>query len=124
MYLDSFNSTFYPYSNIYIHFKAFEWLPEYAQTSTKEKLYYITNKSIAPIIEFTKSNLAEKTNGRLYWSKYFSGNPEYNILEFGIIYDEVVKWVKKNAGGIIKEQGSNLYYFKDAWDKYQSQNRP
>lgn len=115
LFINSFSETYRKDSTIYIYFKTFEWIPIYNQTSTKDKLFYIKNKSSAPIIEFSKTDLETGKHGRLYWSKYFSGNPEYDVVKFESIYNNIIKWVKKNAGGHLKISGDNYYYFKDAW---------
>ena len=117
LYVDSFNETHRPDSTIYIQFKSFGWEPVYAQTSTKERLYYIINKSKAPIIEFSKTNWERNTHGRLYWTKFFLGDPDYDVVRFESIYNEVIKWVKKNSGGHLKVSGGNHYFFPDAWGK-------
>lgn len=113
--INSFNDTYRTDSSIYIYFKAFNWNPEFSQTSTKDQLFYISNKSTAPIIEFNKTNWETGENGRLYWGKNFSGNPEYDMIKFERIYNEIIKWIMKNAGGHLKKSGVNYYYFKDAW---------
>ncbi len=113
--INSFNDTFRADSPIYVYFKELDWTPEFSQTSTKDRLFYITNKSTAPIIEINKTNWETGDSGRIYWSKNFSGNPKYDIEKFERIYNEIIKWIKKNAVGQIKKSSVNLYFFKDAW---------
>ena len=116
--LDSFNNTYLQESTIQIYFKSFDWSPVIKQTSTKEQLYYIENTSTAPVIQFSKTDWETGHHGRLYWSKYFSGNPEYDVDKFELVYKDLVKWIKKNAGGCIKTSGITIYYLKEAWARH------
>lgn len=116
--VSNFNKTFQENSIIKVHFTEFHWEPEFSQTRTPEKLFYISNSSNAPVIEFSKTNWETNEDGRIYWSKYFSGNPEYNVEEFEIIYDTIVKWLKNVSCGKIKHGNINAYYLKGAWEKH------
>jgi len=113
----SFTETSYPFSfQIFIWNKAFPWTPEYAQTKTEERNYYLTNTSNAPLIEFCKTIPNRQGNGRIYWAKYFtSGHIFYDIAEFEKFYVFVTKWIIKNAAGKVKYGGINTYYLKEAW---------
>jgi hypothetical protein len=108
--IQDFNNTYHKHSSIYIHNNDFLWTPTYKQTQTNEKLYYIDNKSIGPIIEFSKTNIDKNQQGRIYWSKFFSGNPDYNITEFEKFYNAIVKWIKQNTKGTVKWAGCNIHY--------------
>jgi hypothetical protein len=112
-----FSNTLGEHNQITIYNKAFPWIPLYKQTSTKEQWYYVSNKSNAPVIEYSKTDTKNNKHGRIYWSKYFSGNPDYDVKEFEKFYGRVVRWVKKNAKGKVKWSGCNIYYFEDAWEK-------
>jgi hypothetical protein len=108
----------------YIWNRNFHWIPEYAQTKSKDS-WYISNKSNAPVIEFLRSNsnkIATGEHGRLYWSKYFSavGELGYDVATFSKWYDTIVRWVKKNS--IIRKDGISIYYLPEAWQMYQSNN--
>lgn len=67
------------------------------------------------LIEINKTNWETGDSGRLYWGKNFSGNPIYDIEKFERIYNEIIKWIKKNTVGQVKKSGVNLYFFKDVW---------
>lgn len=103
---------------VYIWNNEFEWEPTYGQTKTEDKFYYINNESNAPVVEFWKTNWNNFKPGRIYWSKYFLGNPEYDVENFENFYQTIVKWVKKNSKGITKEGNTNVYFLEDAWLKY------
>ena len=69
--IESFKETSYPFSSqIFIWNKAFPWTPEYGQTKTAERKYYLTNTSNAPLVEFSKTISNHNENGRIYWTKY------------------------------------------------------
>lgn len=119
--IDSFNETYLKESTILIYFKSFEWSPRTKQTSTKEQLYYLENTSTAPILEFSKTDWETGHHGRLYWSKNFSGDPDYDISKFESIYKDIIKWVKKHSGGSVKTSGITVYYLKDAWLRHLSE---
>ena len=105
--------------------KDFVWDPIYGTTSTKEKLRYISNTSRAPIIELSKTRWTPGpiNNGRIYWSKYFSGIPDYDITLFEKFYNKIETWFKKNAVAKEKYGGLNTYYLKHAWDRYKTLRR-
>lgn len=116
--INDFNETYHKTGKIRIHNKAFPWTPTYSQTQTDEKLFYINNGSLAPIIEFSKTDIELSIHGRMYWSKYFSGNPTtYDVQEFEKFYNLVINWVKKNSKGTVKWAGCNIYYLEDAWER-------
>lgn len=119
--IDSFNECYLKESTILIYFKSFDWSPVIKQTSTKEQLYYIVNTSTAPMIQLSKTDWETGQHGRLYWSKNFSGEPEYDVDKFELVYKNLVKWVKKNAVGCIKTSGITIYYLKDAWERHLKQ---
>ncbi len=118
--LTSFSNTYHKNYGIKIHFTEFEWEPIFLRTSTKENLFYISNTSIAPVIEFSKTNWDTKQDGRIYWSKYFTGTPEYDIDKFEITYNEIVKWLQKNSPGQTKYSSTKTYFLKDAWERHKS----
>ena len=102
---------------IYVHNKLFDWKPKYAQTTTKEKFFYIENISKAPIIEFSKTNWEENQDGRIYWAKNFPGEMDYNIEKFNDFYIIVANWFRTNSTGKTKYSNLNTYYLKFAWEK-------
>ncbi len=117
LFINDFKNTYYPYSSINIWNKHFDWMPTYKQTATEEKLYYIENYSNAPIIQLEKTNWNTQDFGRIYWSKTFFGFPDYNLTEFELFYNEIIKWVKKNTKGKMKYGSVNVYFLEDAWKK-------
>jgi hypothetical protein len=102
--ITTFAETSFPFSTqIFIWNKAFAWTPEFKQTVTQEKTFYITNTSNAPLIEFNKTLWNEKdSHGRIYWTKYFTAGPiEYDLKKFEFFYDTITKWFVKNSKGKI-----------------------
>jgi len=102
--------------------KDFDWEPIYGTTSTKEKRRYISNTSNAPILALSKTQWTPDRirNGRIYWTKYFMGIPDYDVALFEKFYNKVESWFKKNAAGKEKRGGLNTYYLKHAWDRYKN----
>lgn len=115
--IDSFSATSYPFSSqVYIWNKAFEWTPEHSQANTEDRRYYLRNTSNAPLIEFSKTIPGHNEHGRIYWAKFFTAGPIlYDISEFERFYNDVTRWVIKNAKGKVKYAGANIYYLEDAW---------
>jgi hypothetical protein len=120
LWLSSFDQFADPPCTIKIWNKDFDWHPIYSTTSTKEKLSYISNTSNAPIIELAKTQWTPDRirTGRIYWSKYFMGSPDYDVAPFEKFYNKVENWFKKNAVGKEKYGGLNTYYLKHAWDRH------
>lgn len=118
LWLPSFDQ-FADTSTIKIWNNDFNWDPVYSTTSTKEKLSYISNTSKAPIIELSKTEWTPDRirKGRIYWSKYFMGTPDYDVALFEKFYNKVESWLKKNAVGKEKYGGLNTYYLKHAWER-------
>ena len=120
LWLTSFDQFGDSSATIKIWNKDFDWNPIYSTASTKEKLSYISNTSKAPIIELSKTEWTPERirNGRIYWSKYFMGTPDYDVALFEKFYNKVESWFKKNAVGKEKHGGLNTYYLNHAWDRH------
>ncbi len=98
----------------------FSWRPEYKQTITDEKLFYISNKGNAPLIEFSNTNWNDLRlgKGRIYWAKYFSSSEvDYDVEKFELFYKDLEKWLIKNSVHKDKYSGKNDYYLYNAWEK-------
>jgi hypothetical protein len=101
----------------------FPWSPEYAQTGgpgcppERSGLFYISNTSAAPILEFTGSSLEEKRYGRIYWARDFSApnGLEYDAESFARFVDSVWRWIRK-VGHRLPD--SDVYFLPDAWSLY------
>jgi hypothetical protein len=74
----------------------FAWSPEFAQTRVSPIRWYISNKSTAPILEYSRPPLAGGA-GRLYWGDRFSGEPAYDRVAFGGWVDSIWRWVGRTA---------------------------
>jgi hypothetical protein len=105
-------------NKILIWNQQFNWEPTYKQTITKEKLFYIDNAGSAPLIEFTKTNWNNFEQGRIYWSKDFSGPVQYDVKEFEIFFNSITKWIKRNSNGKVRWANCNIYFLQEAWKIY------
>ncbi len=102
--------------------RQFPWEPVYGRvTSDPYKLgrlgwYYVANYTDAPVIEFLRSDVAQAKYGRLYWAKYFAApnGLAYDVEAFSAWYDSIVRWIKKNAVGKVKDAGVT-WFLPDAW---------
>ena len=116
--INSFKETGYPFnSQILVWNKSFPWVPAYKPMKIAERKYYLLeNTRGAPLIEFSKTILNKKENGRIYWEKYFlSTNLNYDVADFERFYLAVTRWIINNAAGKTKYAGINTYYLEHAW---------
>jgi hypothetical protein len=121
----------FKYASWYIWNKDFDWQPEFGQVGENAVnkdmagYYYISNRNDAPLIEFTKSNLDEKRYGRIYWSKGFSApnGLKYDVLRFTKFYEQVSRWIIKEATGKVKSSNVNTYFLPDAWKQFGKLNK-
>ncbi|PWU18183.1 MAG: hypothetical protein C5B50_09760 [Verrucomicrobia bacterium] len=89
----------------YVWNTAFAWSPEYGtvtadRSGTTNGHWFVSNKDAAPLLEYSRHSFQHSRGGgrgRLYWSKYFSGIPAYDVLAFERWYSTVVRWLKKDA---------------------------
>jgi hypothetical protein len=88
-------------------------------------MYYISNDSDGPLIEFDRSDVPENKCGRLYWAKYFAApnGLSYDVDKFSKWYDTLVRWIKKNSAGTTKYVNWVTYYLPDAWREYDELSR-
>src|SRR5215213_959645 len=98
--------------------KAYEWNPTYAQVGAKAHdpksigNYYVSNTHVAPLIEFSRSDVSQEKYGRIYWAKDFSA-PDgvvYDMNKFSLWYDSIVKWIKKFG-----RRHDQVYFLPDAY---------
>jgi hypothetical protein len=89
----------------------FEFKYCHTNESVIPRQYYIENSGIAPVIEFSRSNVRSGKYGRIYWAKYFSAPRalSYDVDEFSQWFDLIVKWVRKNAAGKLKEPWTTYF---------------
>jgi len=99
----------------------FPWAPAYGRVKgdayQKECVgwYFVANLDAAPVIEFTRSDVAQAKYGRLYWAKSFSApRLDYDVEEFSRWYDSIVRWIRKNTAGKVK-RGWVTWFLPDAW---------
>lgn len=122
LWVDSFSSEWTGHFMYRIWNRQFPWAPTYAQTESDPYhqgnlgWYYIDNLSTAPVIEFSRSDVAKAKYGRLYWSKFFSAprGLDYDVDSFSRWYDSVVRWIKRNAAGQVKHAWVT-WFLPDAW---------
>jgi hypothetical protein len=124
LWVDEFNPELIGHWIYKIWNKAYPWQPEYRQTDKAENpnnngLFYVSNTDIAPVIEFTRSDVPRGKCGRIYWGKDFSAphGLDYDTDAFGKWFDKVVRWVRKNGR---KDQNNvySPYYLPGAWQMY------
>jgi hypothetical protein len=86
----------------YLWNRTFNWVPVFALTSTDPPSSYVSNKSAAPLIEYSRFTLHGQ--GRIYWAKHFSApnGLAYDIAAFEAWYDLVARWLKRvKSGGAV-----------------------
>jgi len=112
------------WGKFYIWNTAFAWSPEYGTVTAdpsgaRNGHRFVSNEGTAPLLEYSRHNFQNSRGayGRLYWSKYFSGVPAYDVLAFDRWYSVVVRWLRKN-GKQTRKGTLNTYYLPDAWEKY------
>ena len=104
LFVDHFETRGDDHWSYYIWNKNFNWEPVFAQTSNdldnieSRNLFYVENKTEAPILEYTRHNFEEPTNqGRIYWSKYFAAPNGllYDVDKFEEWYESVIRWLRQ-----------------------------
>jgi len=123
LWVDSFDCV-QGWGIFYVWNTAFGWSPEYgtvtADPSGAHNGYrFVSNKNTAPLLEYSRHNFQNSRGayGRVYWSKYFSGTPAYEVPAFESWYSAVVRWLRKN-GRQARKGTLSTYYLPDAWAKY------
>jgi hypothetical protein len=108
--------------NYHIWNQQFPWTPAYSRVKGDAYHHehigwcYVANLGTAPVIEFSRSDVAQAKYGRLYWAKYFSAprGLDYDVEEFSRWYDTVVRWIRGNTAGKVK-RGWVTWFLPDAW---------
>ncbi len=82
----------------------FPWTPSYRQIKKPcvpgvEGQWYIENRHVGPVIEFSRHMHRAGSPGRLYWSKYFSATEPlgYDVEEFDRLVSALWRYVRKNG---------------------------
>jgi hypothetical protein len=102
----------------YIWNKRFSWIPRYGQNIYGK--YYISNTTGAPVIEFVRQQSIPKAPdyGRFYLNsnglKYSGSVSEAVIALLEDFYNEIVKWIKKNAASKIGDKLCYTYILPNA----------
>jgi hypothetical protein len=122
LWVDEINPIFTGHHTYHIWNCAYGWKPNYGTVG--EKAYdrnsigwrYVSNKSDAPLLELTRSNIVEGKIGRLYWAKDFSSPKglRYDSSKFGRWIDNVWRWIRKYG----KKESSIIgdpYFLPGAW---------
>jgi hypothetical protein len=95
----------------YIWNKKFSWTPQYKQNIYGN--YYISNTEDVPLIEFVRQQSIPKAHdyGRLYLDtnglKYSENIITEDIALINAFYNELVRWIKKNA---VRKIGHKSWY--------------
>jgi hypothetical protein len=100
----------------------FPWSPEFAQTLTESARWYVSNKSAAPLIEYTRFNPAIGVPGRLYWADRFLGEPAYDRISFGAHVDALWRWVRKQGRRMLLSNNSDAWCFPEAIKEFDLKN--
>ncbi len=127
LWVDSFDCV--QERKFYIWNTAFAWSPEYGTVTADASgahngWRFVRNEGSAPLLEYSRHNFQLENSpgmyGRIYWSKYFSGIPAYDVIAFDRWYSAAVRWLRKN--GKQAHTGTlSTYYLPDAWAKYGQQ---
>jgi hypothetical protein len=74
--------------------RSFNWEPRFSLTRTDPPSVYVSNKSAAPLIEYSRHT--QHGPGRIYWAKHFSApaGPAYDVAAFEGWYNSVARWLK------------------------------
>ncbi len=128
LWQDNFAKELAGHWRYYIWNRAFPWRPEYGRTHVPEHqerhgLYYVANKNDAPVIEFVRSSVDQENFGRIYWAKNFAApmGLHYDVAKFTEWYESIVRWVRKNTAGKIKN-GRVTHFLPGAWRIYTRKN--
>jgi len=118
LWVDNFSQELDSHRTYHIWNTKFPFGFEYGHTTDPlaDRQYFIENGSAAPIIEIDRSNVRQHEYGRVYWAKYFSA-PEglsYDIDEFSQWFNSIVRRIKKNSAGQLKDS-LTTYFLPDAW---------
>jgi hypothetical protein len=121
LWVESFSASLQDHRSYCIWNKAFAWEPEYnqvrnARPSSRNGLWYVSNKEVAPVIDFHRSDVPARKYGRIYWVKDFAAPDglSYDVAGLGVWYDGIAKWIRKHGK---RKQGDRLspYFLPDAW---------
>lgn len=123
LWVDNFSPQLNGHWTYTIWNKSFSWEPAYKRIGNKSVdpsmigWYYTSNRDTAPIIEFSRSDIAHNKFGRVYWAKDFAA-PQglvYDTDRFSKWFDDIVRWVRK-AGRRDKKTG--VYFLSDAFQRF------
>lgn len=104
---------------------AFPWVPEFGSVdhpkapAASRGRVFVSNFSVAPVLEYDRAVPEFKRAGRVYWSKYFSApaGVTYDVEGFSRWYDQIVYWIRKT--GKERQFGSgSAYLLPDALKNY------
>jgi hypothetical protein len=96
---------------LFFWFTSFPWTPRFRQTETDAPVWYVENRWVAPILEYSRADEAKGWRGRLYWADRLSGEPEYDRIAFGKFVDRVWRWVRKTG---TRSPPDDTWYFPEA----------
>ena len=121
LWVDTFDPNLTGHWGYSIWNTTFSWKPEYSQVTRardpkQNGHWYVRNKQTAPVIEFSRSDVAHRRYGRIYWAKEFSAphGLAYDVDAFSKWYDLIVRWIRKN-GQRDKTDHHSPYFLPDAW---------
>jgi len=99
LFVDSFEPRGEGNWHYYLWNRSFNWEPRFSVTSTDPPLVYVSNKSTAPLLEYTRHT--QHGRGRIYWAKRFSAPSGllYDVAAFERWYVSVARWVKRVTSG-------------------------
>lgn len=105
LFVEEFSQSLSGHWSYSIWNKQFDWLPEFGTVGDRSHdpshigWKYVSNKSAAPILEFSRSDLASERTGRLYWAKDFAApnGLNYDAKAFSAWIDQVWSWVRKHG---------------------------
>jgi len=89
----------------YLWNRAFPWQPEYIRAdrapadSPNYGWYAVSNYAAGPVLQFSRSDVAARRYGRLYWAgpRAATRGLEYDPEAFAVWYERIVRWVRENG---------------------------
>ena len=90
------------------------------QKSRLASQFYLKNTAGAPVVEYSREafeNPEALVHGRVYWNTDFGiyHGPKYDTVPFGLWYDKLVRWLRRNGTRVEVTKGWYQYWLPGAW---------
>jgi hypothetical protein len=105
LFVEGFDSSRGGHWSYYVWNKQFDWAPQFGTVGDLSYdpahigWKYISNSSLAPLLEVNRSDIAAAKTGRLYWGKDFAApnGLNYDAKAFSSWVDQIWRWVRKHG---------------------------